>query len=130
MKSHAKMSHLDRAKQFSPFAALKGYETALRVKEKVLVPRIELSEEAQAELDRKLHMIAKGDLVTVIYFHRFAGSDVGEYLQITGRISKIELERRMLRVQDRRILTDDIYSIERNTSRFINGSNYKRSYMI
>ena len=79
MKSHAKMSRLDRAKQFSPFAALKGYETALRVKEKVLVPRIELSEEAQAELDRKLHMIAKGDLVTVNYFHRFASSDVGEY---------------------------------------------------
>lgn len=123
MKSHAKMSRLDRAKQFSPFAALKGYEVALRAKEKILVPRIELPEEAQAELDRKLHMIAKGDLVTVVYFQQLDDSEFGEYLQITGRISKIELERRMLRVQDRSILTDDIYSIERNTSRFINDSN-------
>ena len=112
MKSHAKMSHLDRAKQFSPFAALKGYETVLRVKEKVLVPRIELSEEAQAELDRKLHMIAKGDLVTVIYFHRFASSDVGEYLQITGRVSRLEPERRILQIANTTISINDIRSLK------------------
>ena len=114
MKSHAKMSRLDRAKQFSPFAALKGYETALRVKEKVLVPRIELPEEAQVELDRKLHIIAKGDLVTVIYFHRFAGSDVGEYLQITGRVSRLEPEQRILQIGDISILTDDICRLKSN----------------
>ena len=112
MKSHAKMSRLDRAKQFSPFAALKGYETALRVKEKVLVPRIELSEEAQIELDRKLHMIAKGDLVTVIYFHRFAGSDVGEYLQITGKVSRLEPERRILQIANTTISINDIRSLK------------------
>lgn len=112
MKSHAKMSRLDRAKQFSPFAALKGYETALRVKEKVLVPRIELSEEAQIELDRKLHMIAKGDLVTVIYFHRFAGSDVGEYLQITGRVSRLEPERGILQIANTIISINDIRSLK------------------
>ena len=112
MKSHAKMSRLDRAKQFSPFAALKGYETALRVKAKVLVPRIELSEEAQIELDRKLHMIAKGDLVTVIYFHRFAGSDVGEYLQITGKVSRLEPERRILQIANTIISINDIRSLK------------------
>ena len=30
---HPKMSREDRAKQFMPFAALKGYEEALRAKE-------------------------------------------------------------------------------------------------
>lgn len=114
MKSHAKMSRLDRAKQFSPFAALKGYETALRVKEKVLVPRIELSVEAQAELDRKLHMIAKDDWITVVYFHCFAGSDVGEYLQIAGRVLRLEPERRILQIGDISILTDDICSLKSN----------------
>ena len=114
MKSHAKMSRLDRAKQFSPFAALKGYEVALRAKEKILVPRIDLPEEAQAELDRKLHMIAKGDLVTVIYFQRFAGSDIGEYLQITGRVSRLDPERRILKIGDRNILTEDICNLESN----------------
>lgn len=112
MKSHAKMSRLDRAKQFSPFAALKGYETALRVKEKVLVPRIELSEEAQIELDRKLHMVAKGDMLTVVYFHRFAGSDAGEYLQITGRVSRLEPERRILQIANTIISINDIRSLK------------------
>ena len=111
MKSHAKMSRLDRAKQFSPFAALKGYETALRVKEKVLVPRIELSEEAQIELDRKLHMVAKGDMLTVVYFHRFAGSDVGEYLQITGKVTRLEPDRRILQIGETSINIEDIYAV-------------------
>lgn len=88
-----------------------GYETALRVKEKVLVPRIELSVEAQAEIDRKLHMIAKGDLVTVIYFHRFAGSDVGEYLQITGKVTRLEPDRRILQIGETSINIEDIYAV-------------------
>ena len=112
MKSHAKMSRLDRAKQFSPFAALKGYETALRVKEKVLVPRIELSEEAQAELDQKLHMIAKDDWITVVYLQFFAGSDVGEYLQITGKVSRLEPERRILQIANTIISINDIRSLK------------------
>ena len=112
MKSHAKMSRLDRAKQFSPFAALKGYEVALRAKEKILVPRIDLPEEAQAELDRKLHMIAKGDLVTVVYFQRFAGSDIGEYLQITGRVSWLDSNRRIIQIRNISISTNNIFSLK------------------
>lgn len=40
-KVHAKMSPEDRAKQFMPFAALKGYEEALR--------RAEIENEKMAE---------------------------------------------------------------------------------
>lgn len=114
MKPHAKMSRLDRAKQFSPFAALKGYETALRAKEKILVPRIELPEEAQAELDQKLHMITKGDTITVVYFQHPDNSEIGEYLQITGRVSRLQPERRMLRVRETEIKIEDIYNITGN----------------
>lgn len=112
MKSHAKMSRLDRAKQFSPFAALKGYEVALRAKEKILVPRIDLPEEAQAELDRKLHMIGKGDLITVVYFQQLDDSEFGEYLQITGRVSRLEPERRILQIGAVRINIEDIYDVK------------------
>lgn len=112
MKSHAKMSRLDRAKQFSPFAALKGYEVALRAKERVLVPRIELPEEAQAELDRKLHMIAKGDLVTVVYFQQLDDSEFGEYLQITGRVSMLEPNIKILQIANTIICIDDICSLK------------------
>ena len=45
MAARKKMNQAARAKQFMPFAALKGYDIALRAKEKILVPKIELSEE-------------------------------------------------------------------------------------
>lgn len=62
MAVRAKMSREERAKQFIPFAALKGYEDALREKEKVVVEKIELSEERKAELDAKLHQVRKNDM--------------------------------------------------------------------
>lgn len=40
-----KMSREERAKQFMPFAALKGHMEALRAREQIVVPREELSEE-------------------------------------------------------------------------------------
>lgn len=45
MANRPKMSRAERAKQFMPFAALKGYPEALREKEKIVVPRAEVSEE-------------------------------------------------------------------------------------
>ena len=54
MVNRVKMSREERAKQFMPFAALKGYEEALREKEKVMVPKVELSEEREAELNQQL----------------------------------------------------------------------------
>lgn len=53
----SKMSREDRAKQFMPFAALKGYEEALRAKEKIVVPKVELSEDIKEVPDRKLQSI-------------------------------------------------------------------------
>ena len=58
----------NRAKQFVPFAAVKGYEEALRAKEKIVVEKIELSEEKKAELDFKLHQIQRNDIITVVCF--------------------------------------------------------------
>jgi len=101
-----KMSREDRAKQFMPFAALKGYPEALREKEKIVVPKIEFSEEYAAALDRKLHQVKKNDMVTVIYFYN------NEYLKKTGMVSRIDETARMLKVVNTKILFDDIYDIE------------------
>ena len=53
------MSRQERAKQFMPFAALKGYEDALRRKEKVTVPKAQLCPERQEELDRILRQMGR-----------------------------------------------------------------------
>ena len=53
-KPKHKMPIEDRAKQFMPFAALKGLPDALAAKEKITVPKVELSEEMAEESGRKI----------------------------------------------------------------------------
>lgn len=57
-----------RAKQFAPFAALKGFEDAVREKEIIYEPRRILSEEKKNELDMKLRMLKPGMEIQVEYF--------------------------------------------------------------
>lgn len=99
------MSREDRAKQFMPFAALKGYEEALRRKEKIIVPRPVLSEEYKEELDRKLRQVKKNDMITVVYFHQ------NEYRKQTGMVSRIDETARVLCVVSTKILFDDLVDI-------------------
>lgn len=100
-----KMSREERAKQFMPFAALKGYEEALRAKEKIVVPRSELSEEQMEALDYRLHQIKKNDIITVIYYRK------EEYVKLTGMVSGLDTDARILRIVNTKIPLDDIYSI-------------------
>ncbi len=95
----------NRAKQFIPFAAVKGYEEALRAKEKIIVEKIELSEEKKAELDFKLHQISKNDMITVVYFCK------DEYIKIEGMVSRLDVDARVLRVVNTKIPFDDIYDL-------------------
>lgn len=95
----------NRAKQFIPFAALKGYEEALRAKEKIVVQKIELSDEKKEELNRKLQQIRKNDIITVVYFHK------NEYLQMEGMVSRIDKDACVLKVVNTKIAFTDIYDL-------------------
>ena len=50
----------DRARQFLPFDALKGYKEALKEKQKVIIPKKQLSEDDEQILSFKLNQIKKG----------------------------------------------------------------------
>ena len=102
------MSREDRAKQFMPFAALKGYPDALRRKEKIVVERQELSDEYKEELDYQLRKIQKNDMVTVVYYCK------GEYLKVTGMVSRIDETARVLKIVNTRISFEDLYEISRD----------------
>ena len=95
----------NRAKQFIPFSALKGYEEALRAKEKVVVPKMELSDEKKEELNRKLQQVQKNDIIPVVYFHQ------NEYLQMEGMVSKMDKDARILKVVNTKIAFGDIYDL-------------------
>lgn len=106
MDNRPKMTREERAKQFMPFAALKGYEEALRRKEKIVVPRMELSEEYRELLDHKLRQVNKNDMITVVYFCR------NEYLELTGMVSRLDMTARILQIVNTKICFEDIFDIK------------------
>ncbi|MCX4322877.1 MAG: YolD-like family protein [Lachnospiraceae bacterium] len=103
-KPKTKMPIEERAKQFMPFAALRGLPDALAKKEKVLVSKIELSPEMEEELDRQMHLLAKGQMATVVYFQN------GEYIKITGLVARIDETSRLLQIVNTKIRFEDIFA--------------------
>ena len=77
-KPLSRMPRQDRAKQFMPFAALKGLPEAIAKKERITVRKIELSECMAEELNRKFLLLERGKMVTVTYYLQ------GEYVKMTG----------------------------------------------
>lgn len=100
----------DRAKQFAPFDALKGFREALLKKEKVVVPKAELSEDRKEELDWKIWQIKPKDMVTVIYYQE------KEYVKITGFAVQIDRKQRYIQVTNTRIEFKNIYDIQLETT--------------
>lgn len=101
-----KMAVSDRAKQFAPFAALKGFEEALAAKEKIIVDKPSLSEDALSEMDETMKILTPGMLVHAIYYSK------NEYIKISGMVAKIETTSRILQIVNTRISFDDILKIE------------------
>ncbi len=97
VSAHPKMDVGNRAKQFMPMDALRGFSLAILTKqvERELVTRITLSDDAQEQLDRKLHMIRPGDAVTVTFFRleKVIGDlKVGAYVKETGIMEEVDME--------------------------------------
>lgn len=100
-----KMDREDRAKQFTPFAALKGYPEALKLEEQVRMPQPELCEEYQEELNRKLCRLQRGDVVTVNYYRSQSCR------RLTGTVERVDRTARILIVGDTKIPFDRLYRI-------------------
>lgn len=112
-----RMSMIDRAAQFSPFAALTGYDAAIKETGRLTDQRIELTEDSRAALDRKQQVLmdnlANRPEVSVTYFvpdERKAG---GAYVTVTGRVKKVDDYQRLLLLTDGiKIPLDEILDIE------------------
>lgn len=102
--SHPQMALADRAAQFSPFAALTGYEDAIDESARLTEEQIELDENAREELDEKLRQIREcGEAhpeITVTYFQKDARKDGGAYVTLTDRVKKIDEYARMISFMD------------------------------
>ena len=95
----------DRAKQFMPFAALKGYDELVKKQEKIISPRKEMSEYKAERLSSKLNLIKKGMVIKVLYYH------TDGYIKAEGMVSRIDFTARYLAVIKTKINFDDIYDV-------------------
>ena len=88
-----------------PFAALKGFDEALREKERIEVEKVLLTDETLDYLDYQLSLLKVGDMVTIIYY------DCGAYVKKTGLVSRIKKEAGFLTVVTTDISFDNIREI-------------------
>lgn len=115
--THPRMSLIDRAAQFSPFAALTGYDAAIKETGRLTDQRIELSEDARIVLDRKqqflLDHISGHPVVSVTYFVPDERKTGGAYVTVTGNVKKLDDYQRLLVLTDgSKIPLDDILDME------------------
>ena len=111
-----RMSMIDRAAQFSPFAALTGYDAAIKETGRLTDERSELSEESRAALDRKqqilLDNLADRPEVSVTYFVPDERKSGGAYVTITGQVKKVdEYERLLILTDGTKIPLDEIQDL-------------------
>lgn len=89
-----RMSVADRAAQFSPFAALTGYEAAIRETARLTDGRIELDENAKEELGLRLHLLSScldsRPEVAVTWFRRDKRKAGGCFLTTCGTVLRID----------------------------------------
>ena len=93
-KTRPQMSLEDRAAQFSPFAALTGYDAAILETGRLTEEKSELGEETQAILDRKQRHLAEiidtKPAITVTYFVPDEKKSGGAYSTVTGFLKRID----------------------------------------
>lgn len=82
----------ERAKQFSPFSALKGLSAALAKKEHIPVPRRVIPDDQAEQINRTLLSLQSGEIVTAVWYDE-AQQD---YTQMTGIVSEVNLVSRTL----------------------------------
>lgn len=126
---HPQMSLLDRAAQFSPFAALTGHEAAIRETERLTDEWVELDEDRKELLDERLQVIREylsgrkdeqgfhGEYllpeITFTYFQPDEKKSGGAYVSVSGRVKIIDEYGHLVILENGTALAiENIFSIE------------------
>ena len=111
------MPMLDRAAQFAPFAALTGYDAAIKETGRLTDEKIEMDEEALNILNMKFQILVDNlhdePEVSFTYFKPDERKAGGAYLEETGTVKKVDDFERVITMQDgTKMLMDNILNID------------------
>lgn len=112
-KKRPHMPMINRAAQFSAFAALSGYDEAVRETERTTSVRPLLAEDSISDIDRKLRFaVEMQEPVSVCYFVQDSSKDGGSYVTATGRVRKLNSFESSIMLEDgSRVALCDIIGI-------------------
>lgn len=95
-----RMGAIERAAQFSPFAALTGYDDAIQETGRLTQQPVELQEDARQDLDQKQHLLLElahcTPEVSVSYFLPDTQKDGGAYVTVRDRLRSVDPLRRLM----------------------------------
>jgi hypothetical protein len=116
-KTRPQMPMPDRAAQFAPFAALTGYDSAIKETGRLTDEKIELDEETLTVLDRKYQLLMdaldEAPEIEITYFKPDERKAGGKYVSATGTVKKVDDFERLITMQDGlKIPMDDVLSID------------------
>lgn len=116
-KKHPQMKISDRAAQFAPFAALTGYDGAVKETARLTDEKIELSESALEMLNMKLQMVCDNlndaPEVSITYFVPDKKKTGGSYFTRSGCVRRIDdFEHKVILTDGSEIEIDMISEIE------------------
>lgn len=110
-----RMSAIDRAAQFSPFAALTGYDTSIKESARLTDARIELDDSQKEEIGEKLRLVTgQPDAETKItYFLPDTKKTGGRYVLAAGTVKKVDEYERMIIMGDgKQIPIDEVIDVD------------------
>ena len=113
-RNHSPMPMEERAAQFSPFAALTGYEDVIDEAARLTAQPVELSEDAGKELNERLARLAAltdppgGPIEVVLTWFEPDGIKLGgEYLTRPVTVRRVDRAYRLLELADRSVIPLD-----------------------
>ncbi len=114
-KNHTTMSIYDRSAQFAPFAALVGYDESINEASRITDSQIELSEDKINEISHSLLIISQNiqnkPSITVTYFKKDKSKNGGEYITTTCNVNKIDVEKKIILLENEKISFDNILDL-------------------
>ena len=110
---HPPMAMINRAAQFSPFAALTGYDDAIAETARLTDLKIELTEDERNVISRKLEQVQDGGCVEITHFVADTKKVGGRYVTEKVEVKQVLPAERVIRLKDgRRIGMDDVLEVE------------------